>query len=296
VQTQCALGLAHGLSLARPNAVIDSRGYVRNAEENLVHGIRLANFERDLRGGAGSELEGKFLAAHSSCALVVNCFAWFRARDVLFNIGRHRGLRLIGFEQKCPTGLARAQRPNLDLLATGPSGLVAIESKCLEYLSPKVAKFSKRYETKITDERASGPWFAEMLRLTAGGRGYRLLDAAQLIKHAFGVAKRTEGPTMTLIYLYWEPLDNGQSPLFAQHRDEIAEFFTRVSGGNPSFESLRYRELWDAWAAWAASGNADLMAHVKALRSRYEVPAWGLARSRHAGTERAGSPASRSRR
>src|SRR5258706_13515209 len=69
----------------------------------------------------------------------------------------------------------------------GPSGLVAIESKCTEYLTPNPAQFSERYETAITDERASGPWYAEMLRLK-GGAGYQFLDDAQLIKHAFGLA------------------------------------------------------------------------------------------------------------
>jgi hypothetical protein len=75
------------------------------------------------------------------------------------------------------------------VVAEAPSGLLAIESKCTEYLSPKVVKFSERYETGIMDTRASGKWFAEMLRLKAtDGAGYSLLDGAQLIKHALGLA------------------------------------------------------------------------------------------------------------
>jgi hypothetical protein len=96
----------------------------------------------------------------------------------------------------------------LDLIAKAASGLVAVESKCIEYLSPKVAKFSDRYRECITDTRPLGrPWFDEMLRLMAGsGQRYELLDVAQLIKHALGLM-RGAGKA-DLIYLYWEPLDS----------------------------------------------------------------------------------------
>jgi hypothetical protein len=273
VQAQCAWGLARGLEHARPDVSVDAHGYVMKPDDNLLPRVRLADFEADLRAGAGAELDGKFLAAHSSSALAINCFAPFRHRGCSFDIGRHHGLRLVGFEQRFSTGLARAQPPHLDVLATAPSGrLVAIESKCTEYLSPKVAKFSERYKTDITDERASGPWFAEMLRLmAAGGVGYRFLDASQLIKHAFGLANQRHSEMVTLVYLYWEPLDAGLSPLFAEHRAEIAAFTERVAGGNPSLESMSYAELWETWVA---SGSANLLAHVQHLRSRYEVPAW----------------------
>ncbi len=188
-----------------------------------------------------------------------------------FDLAGHYGLHVEAFERKYPTGLARAQPPHLDVVASGPGARVAIESKCLEYLTPKRPAFSDRYRTEITDERADGPWYAEMLRLVAGeGPGYRWLDAAQLIKHAFGLAHEADRPT-TLVYLYWEPMDAGLSPLFAEHRQEIAEFAERIAGGTPRFEAMSYPELWDAWAP---SDDSRLVAHVGALRARYEVPAW----------------------
>jgi len=55
---------------------------------NLIEGVRLQDFERDLRQGDGNELAGKFRAAHSSCALAVNTFAPFKAHAA--------GLRLPG--------------------------------------------------------------------------------------------------------------------------------------------------------------------------------------------------------
>lgn len=274
VQKQCAWALARGLEHARPNVVIDARGYVARPQDNLLPDIQLNDFEADLRASAGAELDGKFLAAHSSCALAVNCFSPCRRVGSSFNIGEHHGLQLIGFEQRFSTGLARSRPAHLDVVAKTASGLLAIESKCTEYLSPKVAQFSERYRTEITDERVSGPWFREMVRLIeGGGQAYRFLDAAQLIKHAFGLAnpQNPNPEKVTLLYIYWEPLDAGLSPLFAEHRAEVAAFAERVAGGTPAFESMGYAELWDGWAA---SNKTTLIVHVRRLRARYEIPAW----------------------
>jgi hypothetical protein len=119
--------------------------------------------------------------------------------------------------KKFPIGLPHAEPPHLDVVAEAPSGLLAIESKCTEYLSPKVVKFSERYETGIRDERASGKWFAEMRRLEAiEGAGYSLLDAAQLIKHALGLARGRNNTMVNLVYVYWEPIDASLLPLFTR--------------------------------------------------------------------------------
>jgi len=271
IRAACMFGLAEWLEHSRPEVPLDAHGYVPRAEDNLLPGLTLGDFAKDLEAGAGKELLGKFRAVHSSAALAVNCFAPLRAGDVPFHLAGHDGLRVEAFERKFPTGLARAQPPHLDVVASSPGEIVAIESKCLEYLTPKRPAFSDRYRTEITDERATGPWYAEMLRLVAGeGHHYRCLDAAQLIKHAFGLAHNADRPA-TLVYLYWEPMDAGLSPLFAEHRREIAEFAERVAGSNLKFEAMSYPELW---SDWDNSGDDRLVAHVAALRARYEVPAW----------------------
>jgi hypothetical protein len=268
-QTQCALALARALKILKPEIMISDRGYVSKIEDNLLPDIDIASFEANLLAGAGAELRTKFLAAHSSAALAVNCFAPFRNGQAGLDIGRNRELSLVGFEQKFPTGLARAEPPHLDVVATGPSGLLAVESKCTEYLSPKAPKFSERYQADIVDERASGPWFAEMVRLKLSKGGtYRFLDVAQLIKHAFGLALNSKSRPAQLVYLYWEPTDAVLSPVFAEHRAEISAFAKRVAGGNPSFSSMSYADLWDSWSVKAGT---DLSRHVRNLRSRYQV-------------------------
>jgi len=204
VRALCVAALARGLRLARSDIAIDGQGYVEKPEDNLVPGVQLSDFEADLSAGAGAELRGKFLAAHSSSALAVNCFAPLGRDEYPFDLGRHKGLRVPRFEQTFPTGLARAQPPHLDVVAREATGLVAIESKCTEYLSPKIPQFSERYTTEIQDERTDGPWYLEMLRLKAIGRvGYRSLDAAQLIKQALELSHQAKGEKRSLVYLYW---------------------------------------------------------------------------------------------
>ena len=271
IQTACIFGLAEGLEHSRPEVPLDEYGNVPRAEDNLLPELTLEHFAADRGAGNDKKLFDKFRAVHSSAALAFNCFAPLRAGGMPFDLAGHDGLQVEAFEQRSPTGLARAQPRHLDVVASGPAAHVAIESRCLEYLTRRKPTFSGRFRTEITDERANGPWYAEMLRLVAGeGLGYRWLDAAQLIKHAFGLAHQADRP-VTLVYLFWEPMDAELSPLFAKHRKEIAEFAERIAGGTPRFEALSYYELWDAWAN---SDDSRLVAHVAALRARYEVPAW----------------------
>ena len=64
-------------------------GYVDWPQANLVPGVRLEQFESDLRRGDGGELRMKFCAVHSSAALAVNCFAPFKeVAGALMTIGR----------------------------------------------------------------------------------------------------------------------------------------------------------------------------------------------------------------
>lgn len=247
---------------------VDGKGYVASAEANLVPGVDLQDFAADLEAGSGGELAGKFRAAHSSSALAVNAFAPFRRRIADLRLpGSGAPCTGLAFEVKCPTGLPRANPPNLDLMIRTTDGATGIESKLTEYLSPKAAKFSERYRTLPPRVRAT-PWYGEMERLRDAPDHYRCLDAAQLIKHAFGLMNHAEGPEIGLIYLYWEPADAGDFPVFLRHRQEAEEFAARVSGGPVRFRHMSYAALWTAWAASATGWARE---HAAMLRARYDV-------------------------
>ena len=67
--------------------------------------------------------------------------------------------------------------------------------------------------------------FREMHRLVESPRSYLWLDAAQLVKHAFGLAYTFPDRPVTLIYLFWEPSNPEAYPIFAEHRAEVDRFF-----------------------------------------------------------------------
>jgi hypothetical protein len=146
--------------------------------------------------------------------------------------------------------------------------VVAIESKLLEPLTPHVADFSPAYDAIKARGTA---WFGEMKRLRAEPRRYRWLDAAQLVKHAFGIAHTFPNKPATLLYLFWEPSNSGAHPFFEEHRKEVARFAKSIFGGGPELVSMSYPELW---ASWDAQPEPKwLQTHVGRLRARYGVAA-----------------------
>ena len=272
----CRSALINALAVSAPNLSLDRSGYVADVRENLIESVTLADFESDLRQGDGNELEGKFRAAHSSCALAVNTFAPFKSDPAALPLPVGAGFNKLSFEQKCPHGLPGRRAPNLDVVIEGPGGIVAIESKCLEPLSRHVAYFSPAYEEGIQDFRRDTEWFAEMLRLNANPNTYHWLDAAQLVKHAFGLAHTYPGRSVTLLYLFWEPSNPEEFPMFAEHREEVAQFAASIAGGTPDFMAMSYPELWSSWSA--RTSPEWIRGHVSRLKVRYGV---NIQRRRH---------------
>nr|WP_201157130.1 hypothetical protein [Rhodobaculum claviforme] len=146
---------------------------------------------------------------------------------------------------------------------------MGIESKLTEYLATHRAVFSPAYAEQIRDERREQGYFREMLRLMDAPDSYVWLDAAQMIKHAFGLARTFGGRPVTLLYLFWEPANPEAHRVFTEHRQEIADFAGPVAGSTPAFEAMSYPDLW---ARWQETGPAPWLApHLDELRARYEV-------------------------
>ncbi len=263
----CRSALIRGFLSSAPHAVLDEKGYVSEGSQNLIEGVRLADFEADLRQGDGNEMLKKFRAAHSSSALAVNTFAPFKANPAALRLPGGRDFATLCFERKCPHGVVGRRSPNLDVLADGANGLVAVESKCLEHLTPHQAQFAPAYDAQIRDERRESAWFLEMKRLVQGPRSYRWLDAAQLVKHAFGLAFTFGKRPATLLYLFWEPSNPEAYSAFSEHRAEVTRFAKSIAGGEPRFVAISYPELWKLWEAHPEP--EWLPAHIGRLRARY---------------------------
>jgi hypothetical protein len=269
VRSRALIALRAAFARQRPDILIDDKGYAPDFRDTLLPLVATEDFQSDLQAGDGNELLTKFRAAHSSSGLAVNCFAPFRTQIVdleLLNTGPFQSLQ---FERKCPTGLRGGRAPNLDVVISGQEDVVGVESKLTEYLTKHRAAFSPAYVEQIRDWRREQGYFREMLRLIDAPDSYVWLDAAQLIKHSFGLARTFREHPVTLLYLYWEPANPDASPEFRAHRQEIAAFAERVAGSTPGFRAMSYPELWRAWddaepAEWLAR-------HLKTLRARYEV-------------------------
>lgn len=247
--------------------------YASSIDANLLKGIPFADIRHAFDDGKGQELHGdathppKMAAIYSSSALVVNTFGpWVRDPSQIVVNGR-RGFKTMAFEAHMPTGL-RGTPPHLDLRLDAKDQVLGIESKCLEYLTPKPAKFAPAYDT-ITDYRAQSPWFRHIAALRKNSRHYQYLDAAQLIKHYLGMSHSVPDKSLALLYLYWEPRNWQNHEPFRQHREEIRRFSDIVAGDPVRFESLSYNDLWAKWERMKAP--AWLTDHVQRLRARYSV-------------------------
>lgn len=269
VRSRALTALRSAFARQRSDILIDDKGYALDFRDTLLPLVATEDFEADLKAGDGNELQTKFRAAHSSSGLAVNCFAPFRTRIVDLAMPDNSPFHALQFERKCPTGLRGGRAPNLDVVISGPEGVVGVESKLTEYLVKHRAAFSPAYAEQIRDEQRKQGYFREMLRLIDAPDRYVWLDAAQLIKHSFGLARTFRDQPVTLLYLYWEPANPNASPRFAAHRQEIDAFTERVAGSTPEFRAMSYPELW---RTWDAAGPAEWLArHIKALRARYEV-------------------------
>jgi hypothetical protein len=89
--------------------------------------------------------------------------------------------------------------------------------------------------------------------LSSGRERFDYLDAAQLVKHAFGLVTqgRRKGKAPALVYLYAEPARRGEVSLpitaFGKHRAEIARFTSAVEGAQVAFHAISYREWLAKW-------------------------------------------------
>jgi hypothetical protein len=222
----------------------DARGYCVSWRSNLIPSYATDGIEIDLLSGAGSELNSKFLAAYSSSALAVNAFGWWREYPSLFQVG-NRKFNSLRFEARCSSGLGGTP-PHLDVLAIGAE-VFAVESKCTEWMRRKTASFVSSYD-QLAIRWAGSPWVKLMLLLKKQPQHFQHLDAAQLIKHAFGLMHTFPNTRPTLLYLFWEPLNSSSWIECAKHRKEIAELANFVEPGTIEFVSKSYAELWaEGW-------------------------------------------------
>lgn len=247
---------------------VDAKGYLANVEHNLLPGVRRQDFETDLKKGRGNELNSKFLAVHSSSALAVNTFCPFKNPEnrKLLTVADHRYFNQLHFEKQLGTGLGGTP-PNLDVVMENEKVVVGIESKCLEYLIPKIPGFTDSYDQREC-LNVEDMWWDFMKELKQNPEQHRQhLDVAQLVKHYLGLRKQYAGKRqITLMYIFWEPENWQRFEEFKTHRQCIERFAGRIKGSEVAFVPQSYPALWAQW-----SQQGILPGHVTQLQKRYFV-------------------------
>ena len=102
-----------------------------------------------------------------------------------------------------------------------------------------------------------------MRELRAKPDRYLFLDAAQLVKHAFGLLKRFGSREIRLVYLFWEPVNEHDWPECRRHCGEAEELARMVASSSVRLIPMSYQELWEEWEL------AGSPSHLPLLKKRY---------------------------
>jgi hypothetical protein len=242
---------------------------VRELDANLhmaLSAVTRAAFARGSELDARTTRPPRMAALHSSAALVANVFDHWSTRDaapLAAALGLPREDCSVTFEEPFATGV-EGDPPYVDVaLRFGSGRIVAIESKFSEWLTrrrPGRSDLKPKYfdaaRTLWSDAGLSAcQSLAEDIR---GGRERFLhLNAAQLLKHALGLA-RAVGSSFELRYLYYE--SHGSHA--GAHRQEIERFALRA-GDEVAFESSTYQQLYAALKR-DAEVDADYLGYLGA--------------------------------
>ncbi|MEG3155143.1 hypothetical protein [Sphingomonas sp. RB1R13] len=226
--------------------------------EAFLPGVPASHVLHRLEMAGGNEVaSGKLVHPESSAALAVNAFGWFIERPAAFpplpGCAHAGAAEQVEVEYCARFPWAAGRHPWLDAAIMTASHLIGVESKRFEpFRDAKMVSFSNSYRRPVWGEHMQR-YGAMRDALSSGAIRFEHLDAAQLVKHAYGLV--TEGPRVSrrpiLSYLFAEPATRGDvvipSDAHVRHRDEIARFAAAVAGDEVEFVAASYREWLNHW-------------------------------------------------
>lgn len=241
----------------------------------FLPGVPEAYVRNRLAQAGGDEIgSGKFAHPESSAALAANAFGWFVQRPELLPSlpgAAHAGTALrVELEYCARFPWAAGRHPWLDASIFTASHIVGVESKRFEpFRDAKRPSFSASYDRPV--------WGADMSkfcavrdRLRERTLHFAHLDAAQLVKHAYGLVTegRRLGLAPMLFYIHAEPTRRGGQVIptedIERHQAEIAAFASLVAGDEVTFAACSYRD-------WLMGAVGQAVAHAAALTARYDL-------------------------
>ncbi|MGI4815594.1 MAG: PGN_0703 family putative restriction endonuclease [Janthinobacterium lividum] len=242
----------------------------------FLPGIPVAHVLQRLEAAGGNEVaSGKLAHPESSAALAVNAFGWFVERPELFvplPATQHAGrAERVELEYCARFPWAGGRHPWLDAAVFTDTHLIGVESKRYEpFRDAKSVSLPASYDRPVWGDNMAR--YGAMRDSLRSGLAFKHLDAAQLVKHAYGLVTegRRLGKSPKLFYVFAEPAARAGVDISdaarARHRAEIAEFASAVDGDEVQFASCSYREWIMTWAT-----ESSVVEHGEALQCTFAI-------------------------
>jgi hypothetical protein len=227
--------------------------YLTDVDNNIFGGLN-EKTESEFQKADGGELKdtksrpAKMKALHSSSALAVNIFQYWRGnnniRDITAACGfcskKNRRTFELEFERKYTIHAKESHHPNIDVVISSNEEVVskiyAIECKMTEPFGSSHSEVSDEYLS--TDSL----WLdlPALKTLAQKSKEFKYLDVAQLIKHILGLMDEyRDKKKFLLMYLYYDVAGSDSSV----HYKEIEKFKKVATIDQIDFRYLSYQEL-----------------------------------------------------
>jgi len=253
---QIAWATNYGITLVGSKGKRGRPSYTLELDQNLFQPL-LPVVRKSFADGDGAELgskeyPGKMQAVHSSSALGVNIFQYWKSINAIPAIAAQCGLCRTGskvsndiyFEEKYPISDSFGYHPNIDVVIhNAPSSKIkrfAIECKFSEaYGAYKHGGLKSKY-IELSDLWADIPNLQNFAKIISpDDNKFVHLHPAQLVKHILGLKRQFGKAGFRLLYLWYDVLgDQGK-----RHRDEVLAFAEVAKNDDIKFHSITYQEL-----------------------------------------------------
>lgn len=261
---QTAWARRRGLTLT--DSTNDGRGeknYVKETNQNIFQGLSEKTNEQ-FEKGQGNELKNKMRALHSSSAIAVNIFQYWKNEDEVRVIAKACGFCYphnqddfsLEFERKFE--ITPKSVPHLDVVIenTTKNKILAIESKLTEPFSHRGLKGIEKYYIDKDLWQGLSSLYGLAKKLCPDNKCFEYLDVAQLIKHILGLKKQKQ--KFRLLYLWYDVAGEESE----KHRKEISEFAEIAKSDKIDFRFMSYQELISKLSEKLYVGNEEYINYI----------------------------------
>lgn len=273
---QIQWAIRNGIALVGSKGKIGTQIYTTSFDDNLFESMSKETIDQ-FSAGDGGELKGssfrpaKMRALHSSSAIGVNFFHYWKSKKEAYKIAHSCGLCSdtnkssikISFEQQFPISESFQFDPNIDVVIENDDNsrfkVFAIECKYSEaYGSYGHSGVDQKYFYLDSLWKDIPNTYELAKSISPDDNEYKFLHPAQLIKHILGLKKKYGKSAFRLLYLWYDVLGEDGS----QHRNEIKKFANIAKSDKINFSSISYQEVIESMSSHYRAGNEKYINYI----------------------------------